>query len=249
MATKQKKKVDPLKQREKRAKIAAVGGFVVLIIVGAIEVPTIMKATKSTPPPASAATTTPSTSALPDVADGMSSTADTVSSTSGLADTDQAPPAAAGQLVSFSVFPTKNPFTPQAGVVATSTAPAATDASSGGAQSKPKTPSTATPSTTTPSMSVVPSAGSSSSSTATQGPLASISVNGVVSRVAVDDTFPSGAPVFQLVSAGSKTARIGIVGGSLSSGGATVELVRGQTVTLENTNDGKQYKLTLLATS
>jgi hypothetical protein len=73
-------------------------------------------------------------------------------------------------------------------------------------------------------------------------------VNGVVSHVAAEDTFPSGSPVFRLVSWTKRSAGIGIVGGSYASGGAVLTIQVGKPVTLENTSDGRQYKLVLLST-
>jgi hypothetical protein len=75
-----------------------------------------------------------------------------------------------------------------------------------------------------------------------------IAVNGLTSRVGVAGTFPAGSPVFRLVSYQSGTAQIGIVGGSYAAGGSTLTLQVGHPVTLQNTTDGKQYKLELLKT-
>jgi hypothetical protein len=75
-----------------------------------------------------------------------------------------------------------------------------------------------------------------------------ISVNGVTSRVGVDGTFPTGSPVFRLVSYKSGSAQIGIVGGSYAAGGSALTLEVGHPVTLQNTTDGKQYKLELVKT-
>lgn len=272
-----KKKVDPLKAREKRMKMIAIAGSVLLLVVGAIEVPSIMKQMKgAAPPPAAPA----ATSALPNVS-GSAAGAGVVAQVSpdGFAESDTPPAPAAGQLVSFNLFPTKNPFTPPPSVGTGSTATAG-GTSSGATTTTPATaatptaatPATATPTATTPTASgggsIVPAGGSTSTSPTTStgtstgssgtgtstgttsaptGPTATISVNGVSSRVGVEGTFPTGAPVFRLISIGSGSVQIGIVGGSLDSGDAALTLEAGKTVTLANANDGKQYRLVLIS--
>jgi hypothetical protein len=75
-----------------------------------------------------------------------------------------------------------------------------------------------------------------------------ILVNGVVSKVGLAGTFPSGTPVFRLVAYRAGSAQVGIVGGSYAAGGSTLTLEVGRPVTLQNTTDGKQYKLELVKT-
>ena len=79
-------------------------------------------------------------------------------------------------------------------------------------------------------------------------PTVSISVNGSDSHVARGGTFPSSTPVFRLVSWTKGAARIGIVGGSYSTGDPTLELTIDKPVTLQNTSNGQRYKLVLLST-
>jgi hypothetical protein len=74
-------------------------------------------------------------------------------------------------------------------------------------------------------------------------------VNGTVSHVASQGTFPSGTPVFRLVAWTKDTAQLAIVGGSYATGAATLTLHIGQPLTLENQTDSKRYKLELLSTS
>ena len=78
---------------------------------------------------------------------------------------------------------------------------------------------------------------------------ARISVNGTRELVDVGKTFPSSDPVFHLVSLTRTTAKIGIAGGSLSTGGATTTLTKGKKVTLMNTADGTRYELVLVSLS
>jgi len=66
--------------------------------------------------------------------------------------------------------------------------------------------------------------------------------------VSTGGAFPSGQPVFRLVSWTKGSARIGIVGGSYSTGDPTLELTVDKSVTLQNTSNGRRYKLVLLST-
>ena len=76
-----------------------------------------------------------------------------------------------------------------------------------------------------------------------------ICVNGTSETVAVGKTFPAAAPqpFFQLVSLTPTSAKIGIAGGSLTSGQNTVTIPVGKTVTLMNTADGTKYTIKLVS--
>jgi hypothetical protein len=262
-----KKKVDPIKQREKRAKIAAIAGVVLLLGVAALEGPKMMKLMNQKPvvPPPSAAAPVGS-SALP----GTGGVPTTTTAAGELADTD-VPPAAVdgGQLVSFDVFQTKDPFRPQVTSADVAAADAAAAASESGATATPSAPTTGSdaassatatapsievqPTTTTPATAVpsTPAAPSGAETTTTAKPSAptvSISVNGTTSHVARGGAFPSSTPVFRLVSWTTGAARIGIVGGSYSTGDPTLELTLDKPVTLQNTSNGQRYKLVLVST-
>jgi hypothetical protein len=260
MAAKKSKRVDPIKQRERRAKIAAGVGGVLFLLLAAYEVPTVLKLMNQKPPPGSqfsdAVKTNPDGSIpLPSVA------TPTVSGSGDLADSDVPPSTGNGQLVSFSMFQTKNPFVPQVSVSDEGPTPSTSSTTSSGTTT---TPTTTTPTSTNPLGSglpgglpttttpggVVPANGSTSTTTTTAAPApqVAISVNGTVSRVATNDTFPTGAPVFRLISYGSGTAQIGIVGGSYSDGNQTLSLQQGKAITLENQSTGTKYKVELLST-
>src|SRR5690348_11239993 len=104
-----KKKVDPIKQREKRAKIAAGVGVMLLIAVGAYEIPSMLSVMNKKPPAGAAVSDAGNRNPdgsipLPNVA---SSTTSGLASNGELADTDVPPSAQEAQLVSFSVFETK----------------------------------------------------------------------------------------------------------------------------------------------
>jgi hypothetical protein len=253
-----KKRVDPVKQREKRSKIAVIVGVVLMALVGAYEIPSVLKIMNKKPPANSTYDPGPSLTpgGLPNVAAGAGGTPSAAAPSGQLVDTDVPPPSGAGQLVSFSVFETKNPFTPQVSNAQTppdtgaSTAP--TTASKPGAD-VPTTTTTTTPTGTPPGVSAVPPSLGPPSTTTTTAPPAqptvSLSVNGVVSHVASGGTFPSGAPVFRLASWTKGSAQIAIVGGSYATGTGTLTLHVGEAVTLQNQTDGKRYKLELLSTS
>ena len=73
-------------------------------------------------------------------------------------------------------------------------------------------------------------------------------MNGIVHTVTAGTPFPVDAPTFEVVSLGKdgKSVQIGVAGGNLAGGGATVKLVVGKPLTLQNTADGSRYKLVLL---
>jgi hypothetical protein len=253
-----KKRVDPIKQRERRAKMAAIVGAVLFLALAAYEVPSMMKLMNQKPPPG----------AYPTAPEGGSPTtttsSSTVDATGGLADTDQPPTGSdANSLVSFSQFQTKNPLTTPAATPAPTPAATAAAASStastaaklgaaiaglsapaatGGAGANGKSTTSVVPSTTTPS-STTPT-----TTTPATAPAVAISVNGTVSRVSSGGTFPASAPVFRLASYTKGSAQIAIVGGTYATGDGTLKLVEGQKITLENQTTGTKYVVELLST-
>ncbi len=282
-ATKKKKKVDPIKQREKRVKIAAIVGTVLFLAVAAYEIPSMLAVMNKKAPPGSTYDPGPS-SVLPNVAGGSATSA---APTGQLVNTDVPPSSQAGQLVSFSVFQTKNPFTPQvtssdasasrsvsssdAGVAGkagadvpaasttttrttTTTTPTSTTATPTATPAAPGASvvlSSAPPTTTTPTTpTTTTSAAATTAPTVTTPvqPTVSISVNGTVSRVGSQGTFPTGAPVFRLIARTKASVQIGIVGGSYATGDAALTLRVHEPVTLENQTDGKRYRIELLST-
>ena len=264
-----KKRIDPVKQREKRVKMAAIVGTVLMVLVGAYEIPSMLKVMNKKPPGNTRYDPGPSLTpgGLPNVAAGASGATPAAAAPGGqLVDTDAPPISGAGQLVSFSVFETKNPFTPQVSTAqappdtgATSTTPSTANKSgadvpptTGAPTTGPATTTAATTTATPPGVGAVPSAPGAPSTTTTTAapqPTVSLAVNGVVSHVASGGTFPSGAPVFRLASWTKGSAQIAIVGGSYAEGSATLTLHVGQAVTLQNQTDGKRYTLELLSTS
>ncbi len=76
---------------------------------------------------------------------------------------------------------------------------------------------------------------------------ARIAVNGRVQIVRVGESFPSGDPLFRLVSVTGGAARIGIASGSYTSGAKTVSLAAGRPLTLVDTADGIRYTIRLIS--
>jgi hypothetical protein len=139
-------------------------------------------------------------------------------------------PATVGQLQSFSLFESKDPFN-----AGGPSAPKATTPSGGGTGSKgsgttskpPKAPPAPPAPPTPPPTSAV------------------ISVNGASETVTTGANFPAATPMFQLVSLTDTTAKVAVAGGSYASGAPTLTLKVNVPVTLVNTADGTRYTLEL----
>ena len=216
------------KAKAKRQKIIAGVLGVLLLGVLAYEVPSLMKSKK--PPAAAAPVAAPApASPVPGAPPVATPVAAPVTPSGTLTDTDPATQAGTGQLLSFDRFATKDPFVQQAG------APTALSA--------PRTPAPITnprPPPPPPPSSATKQPGASLAS-------ARISVNGTAEDVTAKATFPAGDPVFVLVSVRRTSAKIGIAGGSISTGSSTVTLQLGKKVTLMNTADGTRYVLVLVS--
>jgi len=232
------KKIDPLKAKQKKQKIVAALGAVILVAVLAYEVPSVMKHLNAKPPPGSVVGTTSTTATptgTPSLAaptlGGSSQTAAAAApvSADGVTSGDVAPSAQDGQLASFSRFETKDPFAPQI-----QTTP------SSGSASPSTNPSAGTPSSGSPSgSSGVPRGSAPAPGSAV------ISVNGTVMTVTAGGDFPATQPLFHLLSLTAHTARISIVGGSYANGAAAITLHENKPLTLMNTADGTRYKIIL----
>jgi hypothetical protein len=226
-----KKHVDPLKAKEKKQKIILAVLGVAFLGVMAFQVPRVMKMLKTptAPVPSAATTTTPTgtpTLAAPTLG-GAEATGATTDSTGALV--ASAPTVQDGQLASFSLFASKDPFAQQISDSQTSSSPSSGSGSSGGTGGSLPTPGKA------------PTPGS-----------AVISVNGTLYTVATKTDFPQPSatdptvvPLFHLVSVTAHTATISIAGGSYATGAPTVTLRENKPVTLMNTADGTRYTLIL----
>ena len=227
--------------KQKRQKRMVIGGMILLVAVLAIQVPRTMKMLNgggsSAPTPVAATSEQPGTAADPTaqpIAVGTAGDGE-------LPDPNVAPEPEDGQLTSFELFASKDPFVQQ--VVDTGESP------DQGSSSAPKGESGSAKDGSA-SGSDSDSSGSSGSSGEDAGPSSAVvSVNGIQSTVGVSESFPQDDPAFVLVAATAKTARIGIAGGSLSDGSATVTLRLGKKLTLVNTVDGTRYELVLVSTS
>lgn len=182
---------------------------------------TAASTTPSTVTPAATPPSAPTLGGTPPATTGTPAAAAGASATSPISSqliASVKPPADAGQLDSFSLFESKDPFRGGGPTVSGGT-------SGGGGSSKPpKTP----PAPPTPA------------------PLSAvISVNGASESVSAGSSFPSADPMFQLVSLTGSTARVAVAGGSYANGAATLTLKVGKPVTLVNTADGTRYTLTL----
>ncbi|HWN21918.1 MAG TPA: hypothetical protein VNP93_08080 [Gaiellaceae bacterium] len=254
------KRVDPLKAKEAKQKKIAIGGMAVLCLLLFIQGPKTLKMLKGPEPTPAAAPAVPNP-----VAPAPGATAPAAGSVgaaapgdvvdlSALADSDVAPVAEEGHLVSFERFASKDPFVPQA-VAASAPAPAAPADDAQGEGAGGATPGEADPvdGGFTPAPAEGSGGGTSGGASAPAAPAlaadTSISVNGTAEDVEEEAAFPADEPTFMLVSLAKdgKSVEIGIAGGTYANGGQTIELEVGKPLTLQNTADGTRYELELLA--
>jgi hypothetical protein len=228
------KRFDPKAKARKQKIVAAVLG-VVLLGVMAYQAPTILglfgggssEVASEPAPPAPPAPTAPTTGAPTPAA------ATPAAGSAQLVDTDLAPEPTQGQLVTFDRFESKDPFAQQAQENEDPAASAPAPAKDGGLTERPG----AVGGEPTP-----PPPPPAKAETAT------ISVNGVSSKVAVGGDFPEDDPIFKLVSLTKSSAKVGIVDGTYATGSATITLKRGgKPVTLMNTAEGTTYVLRLVS--
>ena len=227
--------------KNRRMKMIAIGGAVLLAAILAFELPHYLGGSSS---PSAAGTTsapgstTTGTATTATTAPGTAAAAVAVTASTKLPNSDVAPSRTKSQLSSFDTFAGKDPFVQQ---VTAQTATAGSGPSSGGpAASHPAAGSGAGSSQ---------SAQQPSSRTLASRGVATIQVNGTSETVRVGQSFPSANPVFKLVSVANGAANIGIASGSYTSGAQTVRLTGGHLLTLVDTADGVRYKLRLLSAS
>lgn len=243
------KKTD-LKAKEKKQKIIAAVGGVLLLGLLAFQVPRTMKMLNQSatppPPPATAPSTVPTDpSVLPTPGAVGEGAGPTASGGGTLVDSDLQPTAATGQLEAFGRFSSKDPFVEQIqepGSGGSGSSGSGSSSSGSGGSKQPSEPGdggvVGKPS--------APSGGGGSKPSAAAGS-AVISVNGTEETVAVGGDFPKDSPVFTLVKLVGGEARIAIAGGALASGSPTTTLEKGKTLTLVNTADGTRYELKLVS--
>lgn len=237
-----KKPADAAKAKAQKQKKIAIGLCVLLAGAMAYAVRTMMTmsgGSSSKPQPAAVDTT--GSSATPAPAPTGTTPLPAAPTLSGALPTDPAvaaspgssqlvnavqAPAGAGQLQSFSLFESKDPF--NAGGPSKASSGASSPSPSGGGSTKSKPPKTPPAPPTAPPTSAV------------------ISVNGTSESVTTGSNFPAMNPVFQLVALTASTAKVAVAGGSYASGASALTLKTNTPVTLVNTADGTRYTLTLL---
>jgi hypothetical protein len=250
------KRVDPLAAKKAKQKKLAIGLCVLLAGVVAFQGPKMLKMMKGPAATATAApvapVATPTGTLDPAVPAAAVPAQEAV-----LADSDVAPDAESGQLISIDSFSTKDPFKQQLTEAVPSANPppvdddapaAATPATDGASEVPPGTfdPLGSNPQDQDPNappVSTTPSVEPPATATET-----TISINGVTESVSPLAEFPAADPVFVLESlaADGKSVLISVAGGSYTDGKQTIKLQVGKRLTLQNTSDGSRYELELL---
>lgn len=227
--------------KDRRAKIMAIGGAVLLVAILAFELPHYLGGSKgsataaATTTSATAVSTTPGAVSMP-VATASGTTAALATGSTKLPNSDVAPNRTKSQLYSFDTFAGKDPFVQQ---IDTQTDASGLSPTGSGA------PTTSAPAPTTGTTSVQ----QTSARTLTSAGVARIAVNGKSETVRVGKSFPSANPVFTLVSLAHGVAKIGIANGSYTSGAQNVRLSAGRSLTLVDTANGVRYTVRLLSGS
>ena len=252
------KRVDPLKAKQAKQKKVAIGLCVLLAAVVAFQGPKMLKMMKGPAATAEAAPVTPAPATPGTVPDPAAPVTPAVPAQEAvLADSDVAPDAESGQLISIDSFSTKDPFKQQLTEAVPSTNPAPANDSAPPSTPAADTPSSGAPAGTfdplgsnpqdqdpnAPPVSTTPSVDPPATAAET-----TISINGATESVAALAQFPAADPVFILESlaADGKSALISVAGGSYTDGKQTVKLQIGKRLTLQNTSDGSRYDLELL---
>lgn len=230
--------------KERKKKILAVGGAVLLVVMLAIQVPRTMKMLDSgeaqPPAEAQAADEESQTRTSPTPVPIPASTSFTV----------ERDLASSGQLTSFGRFSRKDPFSPQIRADAEKGGSSKQGKSNAAGSKKAKSAKAKSGKAKSGKARKAPpnrAAQPGTPSEAARPTSAVLSINGVREDVNVGSAFPASAKVFRLVSLGENSARIGVAGGSLVGGADTVMLERGKTITLMNTADGARYALRLVS--
>jgi len=259
---------DAFAAKQRRQKVIAVVGGVMLLGVLAIQGPRMWKqmhpSTPAAPPTATATPTTPTSApANPGAASPAPSSPTLVAaraprsaSIAGTAIPAQAPLAPGeGQLRTFSLFASKDPFKQQVSDEAASAATPSASSPAPAAAAAPAHPAAAPvapvakPSAPGPTASTSAKPGTAKPKKTRVAPTALILVNGKGQLVGAKDVFPKQTKVFKLVSLKHGLARIAVVGGSYANGAPTIDLRVGKKLTLLNTATGDRYVLKLMTTA
>jgi hypothetical protein len=246
-----RKGAELLAAKERKKKIAAIVGAVLLVGVLAIQVPRTMKLLNppETPSPEAARaadeeTQQPGGTAAPAPASAQPQAGQSVVLARDLA--------SAGQLVSFSRFAPKDPFVQQiredagSAGAGTKAKPAKAARKKAGKREAGKRAPKRNGAAKAKRAGTAPAARQAPTRITAPASSALIAVNGVREEVKVGFPFPAADKLFRLVALEGRTATIAVVGGSLADGGKTLTLERGKALTLMNTADGRRYQLRLL---
>jgi len=209
-----------LQAKEQKQKKIAAGLAIVLVAVLAIQVPKLMKQLDQHAPPEEVAAPAPA-------AQTPAAAAATTAASAPV------------QLQRFSRLRLKDPFAAlvQLAAPAPAAQPPAAPAPKPKPRRRPKPVTAAKPATgTVPFTAKLPPPNA-----------AVVRMNGKKQTVLVGDGFPAANPLFRLVALGDKSIRIGVFGGSFTSGDPTIRLAAGKKVTLANEADGSRYVLELIA--
>lgn len=230
------------KAKEKKQKIIAAVGGVLLLALLAYQVPKVLNHGRRGAAPAAttttATTTTPGATTTPPAATGTSSFA-----------------ASTEKLASFTLFSSKDPFVPRvsdkvaASSTSTSTPPAATPppaTSSPASGSGPLFGTVDGPATSTPSPK---GGGGTTTAPASNLPGATLKLNGKTIRVQLGQAFPVTKPMFRLAGIKSGSVRIALVKGGLADGTTAITVQKHHPLTLVNTVDNKRWTIVLLSAS
>jgi hypothetical protein len=211
--------------REKRSRTLAIAFSVVFLIVVVIQGPKLLKTLHGGSAPAGGAVA----GALPAGVNPSLPTATASGSTAAIA--------LDGHLENLSRFPFKDPFRALVKDAAGTTGSAGTSGTTPAKAEK-----------TSPAAAVAAAVGPTVTFTATKVPpnAAVVKTNGRRQILFIGDAFPTKDPLFKLVALGKKNIRIGVLGGSFTSGLPTIKLAKGKRMTLANKADGSHYVLQLL---
>lgn len=241
---------DAAKKRAAKEKKLLVVLALVLVLAAGYAYKTLTKLNSSDEPtggPVAVSTTSTTTSSPAPPASSPPAQSSTPSGSSASGDSGHlissiTPPLDQGQLRTFTVFDSKDPFFADG----PATGAASGTSGSSGSHSAGPTPRSTPPTTAKPSK----PASFQAKPRVAAPTSAVISVNGAEGLVSLGSDFPAtGDPasldLFHLVALTQTTAKITVVGGSFASGAATLTLHVGKPVALANVKNGARYVLEL----
>ena len=243
------RKPSPAQIRDRRARIAVVILGCVLLAVGGIQGPKLLKLLNGSNGSSStngAQTTQSTTTGQP----ASTTPGQPASTTSGVIVPTTS--SSAGQIDGFGLFSPQDPFRSQmpstaaatgaSGTTqkatptqATTTQAAATQATTTRAATTTQTP------TTTAKQPRVPPVTFTTTTAPTGVVAAVLKINGKRALIGIGGTFPEKTPLFRFASLAGKRLRIGVVGGSFADGRPFLILQAGREVTLLNESDGTRF--------